>query len=112
MEPWRPAPGLASEQQRRREKADREEIPHDMNTVSRPLPASSGGPSIAIVAHDEGRRGLLALLCRFIHLLERCPLVATSGPALDCVREVGLPAVSAADDVHGGDGPPPRRHEL
>ena len=74
-----------------------------MNTVSRPLPASSGGPSIAIIAHEGSRRDLLALLCRFVHLLERCQLVATSGPALDCVRDVGLAAVSTADDVHSGD---------
>lgn len=69
----------------------------------RPLPTDSGGPAIAIVAQEGGRRDLLGLLCRFVHLLERCPLVATSGAALDCVREVGLTAVSAADDVHGGD---------
>lgn len=74
-----------------------------MNMGSRPLPTSSSGPTIAIVAHEGSQRDLLALLCRFVHLLERCPLVATSGAALDCVREVGLPVVSAADDVHNGD---------
>ena len=81
----------------------REEKLGQMGMMTRPFPSDYRGPSIGIVAHECRRRDLLALLCRFVHLLERCPLVATSGAALDCVRELVLPVVSAADDHHGGD---------
>ena len=38
-----------------------------MTTGDRPLPPDSGGPTIAIAAHEGSRKDLIGLLCRFVH---------------------------------------------
>ena len=100
---YRPAEWSARDIHQQPAWTHREEKLGQMGMMTQPFPSDYRGPSIGIVAHECRRRDLLALLCRFVYLLERCPLVATSGAALDCVRELVLPVVSAADNHHGGD---------
>ena len=74
-----------------------------MTTGYRPLPPDSGGPTIAIAAHEGSRKDLIGLLCRFVHMLERCQLVAISPTALECMKDVGLPAESVAGGIYEGN---------